>query len=490
MSNKKEVRVRFAPSPTGEPHIGNIRTVVFNWLFARQNNGKFIIRIEDTDRTRYQPETVKVIMDSLGWLKLDWDEGPDVGGPCGPYIQSERIDMYKKGAEELIKKGKAYRCNCTPERLKEVREERMKKGLPGYDRHCRDLPEGTVSPDEPHVIRLKVPLDGKTVIEDMIRGEIGVENKTLQDQVILKSDGFPTYHLAVVIDDSSMKISHIIRGDDWISSAPIQALLYEAFGFERPVFCHVPLVIAEDGKKLSKRHGATSISEFKGQGYLPDALFNFLSMLGWAPSEGETQEIFSRQELVEAFDLSRVSRAKACFSYKKLDWINGIYIRETDTKELVELFIDAWQEAGLLERPCPENMKPKLTKLTELLKDRIKKVPEVVEKSEFVFKDFDLSDKKNKLIGKKLTVEESIKTFEKAYEEFEAIEEFNEASIQEKMEGLLEKLGQTPKQLYAMMRWSITGSKASPPIFGSIEVTGKEKTLERIKKAIEILKEG
>lgn len=483
----KEVRVRFAPSPTGEPHIGNIRTVVFNWLFARQNNGKFIIRIEDTDRERYQPETVKVITDSLKWLNLDWDEGPEVGGPFGPYIQSERVHLYKKAAEDLLKSGHAYRCNCTPERLKQVREEREKQGLSGYDRHCRDLPPEAIRPEETHVVRLKVPLEGKTVIKDIIKGEIVVENSHIQDQVLLKSDGFPTYHLAVVVDDNEMKISHIIRGDDWVSTAPIHVLLYKAFGYEIPAFCHVPLVIAEDGKKLAKRHGATSISEFKAGGYLPEALFNFLALLGWAPSEGDTQEVFTREELIKKFDLHRVSRSKACFSYKKLDWINGIYIRNMKEEELLEKFIPLWQDAGFLEKPWPSREKQRLLKITGLLKERVKNLNEVIEKSEFIFKGFTLDDSK-KLLGKNLSTEESIKTFERVYEEFARMEDFTEPSIQAKMEGLLTELNQNPKQLYSMMRWAVTGSKASPPIFGSIEVVGKEKTLERVKKAIEDLK--
>jgi len=280
------VRVRFAPSPTGEPHIGNIRTVVFGWLFARKEGGKFILRIEDTDRTRYQPETIPAIMDGLRWLGLDWDEGPGleelehsgvqnarayaVGGPYGPYIQSERLELYRQVAEEMVESGQAYRCNCSAERLERVREEqRARKQPTGYDRHCRDLPAGAVPSDEPHVIRLKVPPTGKTVLHDAIRGDVSFKNETQDDQVLLKSDGFPTYHLAVVVDDHAMQITHVLRGDDWISSAPKRILIYEALGWEPPVYCHLPLVNGPDGSKLSKRHGATSIRQFRIRGICP-----------------------------------------------------------------------------------------------------------------------------------------------------------------------------------------------------------------------------
>ncbi|RLC83882.1 MAG: glutamate--tRNA ligase, partial [Chloroflexi bacterium] len=319
------IRVRFAPSPTGQPHIGNIRTVVFNWLFARQHHGKFILRIEDTDRSRYAPNAVKVIKDSLRWLGLDWDEGPDIGGPYGPYVQSQRLEFYREKAEELIEKGWAYRCNCTPERLERIRkEQRARVETPMYDGHCRELPPDAISPDEPHVIRLKVPREGTTTVHDLLRGDITFENRLIDDQILLKSDGFPTYHLAVVVDDHLMNITHIMRGDDWISSTPKRVLLYQALGWEPPVYAHVPLVLGPDGKKLSKRHGAVSIADFRKQGYLPDALFNFLALLGWSPGEGEEQEIFSREELLELFDIQHINLASAVFSYDKLDWMNGV----------------------------------------------------------------------------------------------------------------------------------------------------------------------
>jgi len=480
MNDIKEVRVRFAPSPTGEPHIGNIRTVVFNWLFAKKHKGKFILRIEDTDRNRYQPETVDVIMNSLRWLNLTWDEGPDVGGPAGPYTQSERLHLYKEAAEKLVETGHAYRCNCSSERLEQVRKETN-----GYDRHCRNLPEGAVSKEEPHVIRLKVPLEGQTVVKDLLKGDIVFENSSQQDLILLKSDGFPTYHLAVVVDDAAMGITHIIRGDDWIPTAPIHVLLYKSFNYNIPVFCHVPLVIAEDGKKLSKRHGATSISEFKAGGYIPEALLNFLALLGWAPSEGDTQEIFTAEELVEKFALERVNVARACFSYTKLNWMNGIYIRDMDKEKLLNLLIPLWKEAGYITDGNKE--REKLLKLTELLQPRLKVLTEAIPMAKFAFTDIDISDK-NKLIGKQMTAEESIKAFHRVYEAFSSMDNFSEHAIKEKMESLLVELSLGPKQLYNMLRWALTGEKNSPPLFGTIEVTGKEESLARINKDIEMLK--
>jgi len=490
------VRVRFAPSPTGEPHIGNIRTVVFNWLFARKMGGQFILRIEDTDRVRYQPQSIPVIMEGLRWLGLDWDEGPSleelrrlgvedperyaVGGPHGPYVQSERLALYKRVAEELIERGWAYRCNCTPERLEQVRaRQRARKQMVMYDRHCRDLPPGAISPDEPHVIRLKVPLTGQTVVHDIIKGDIVFENAGIDDQVLLKSDGFPTYHLAVVVDDHYMKITHIARGDDWISSTPKRILIYRAMGWEVPTYCHVPLVLGEDGRKLSKRHGATSITEFRDQGYLPEALFNFLALLGWSPGGGEEREIFSRKELIERFDLFRVNRAPAIFSYDKLDWMNGVYIRKLSQADLLERLLPFWQRAGLVPDPCPEEMRERLRRIVPLVQERLKRLDEVVEWTAFLFREIE-APPAEKLVGKRMTPEESLAALRQARSLLAEVEPFEPEAMEPPMRALAAELGLKAGQLFSIVRWAVTGQKVAPPLFGSLAVLGRERVLARL----------
>ena len=490
------VRVRFAPSPTGEPHIGNVRTVVFTWLFARQMGGQFILRIEDTDRTRYQPETVAVIMDGLRWLGLEWDEGPGleelqrlgvenaaeyaVGGPYGPYIQSERQEMYREVAEELIERGWAYRCNCTPERLDQVRErQRASKQSPMYDRHCRDLTLGAVLPDEPHVIRLKVPLEGKTVVSDAIKGDVVFNNAGIDDQVLLKSDGFPTYHLAVVVDDHYMKITHISRGDDWIPSTPKRVMIYQAMGWEPPIYCHVPLVFGADGKKLGKRHGATSVTQFRDRGYLPEALFNFLALLGWSPGEGEEQEIFGRDELIERFDLFRVNRAPATFSYKKLDWMNGVYIRSLSEQDLLEQLLPFWQGAGMVPDPCPEETQATLRRIVPLVQERLKRLDEVVEWTTFLFREVE-TPPAEKLVGKKMTPEESLIALRRARALLAEVEPFEPEAMEPPMRALAEELGLKAGQLFGIVRWAVTGQKVAPPLFGSLALVGRETTLARL----------
>ena len=490
------VRVRFAPSPTGEPHIGNIRTVVFNWLFARKMGGQFILRIEDTDRVRYQPQSIPVIMEGLRWLGLDWDEGPSleelrrlgvedperyaVGGPHGPYVQSERLALYKQVAEELIERGWAYRCNCTPERLEQVRaRQRARKQMVMYDRHCRDLPPGAISPDEPHVIRLKVPLTGQTVVHDIIKGDIVFENAGIDDQVLLKSDGFPTYHLAVVVDDHYMKITHIARGDDWISSTPKRILIYRAMGWEVPTYCHVPLVLGEDGRKLSKRHGATSITEFRDQGYLPEALFNFLALLGWSPGGGEEREIFSRKELIERFDLFRVNRAPAIFSYDKLDWMNGVYIRKLSQADLLERLLPFWQRAGLVPDPCPEEMRERLRRIVPLVQERLKRLDEVVEWTAFLFREIE-APPAEKLVGKRMTPEESLAALRQARSLLAEVEPFEPEAMEPPMRALAAELGLKAGQLFGIVRWAVTGQKVAPPLFGSLAVLGRERVLARL----------
>jgi glutamyl-tRNA synthetase len=496
------VRVRFAPSPTGEPHIGNIRTVVFNWLFARQGDGQFVLRIEDTDRERYRPETIRVIMDGLCWLGLDWDEGPSlealehsgvenagdyaVGGFHGPYIQSERVGLYREAAEELIERGWAYRCNCTPERLARVRERQRAAGEHVmYDRHCRDLPL-PVSADAPHVIRLKVPLEGETIVHDAIFGDMTFDNELIDDQILLKSDGFPTYHLAVVVDDHYMEITHVIRGDDWISSTPKRILIYRALGWEPPIYCHVPLVNGPDGQKLSKRHGATSITEFRDQGYLPEALLNFLALLGWSPGEGEEQEIFSREELIERFDLFRVSNSPATFSYEKLNWMNGVYIRKLSQEELAKRLLPFWQRAGLVPDPCPEEMMSKLRRIVPLVQERLKRLDEVVEWTAFMFEEMG-TPPTNRLIPKKMTPGESAAMLQAARDLLAEAEPFEAETIEQPLRDLTGELGVSVGQLLGTLRWATTNQKATPPLFGTLAAIGRERVVRRLDAAIERL---
>lgn len=481
------VRVRFAPSPTGHPHIGNIRTVVFNWLFARQHHGKFVLRIEDTDRTRYVEDAIAVITDSLRWLGMDWDEGPEVGGEYGPYIQSERVALYKEKAEELIAKGWAYRCNCSEARLAEIREQqRAQNATPMYDGHCRDLPPNTISPEETHVIRLKVPRAGDTVVHDLLHGDITFENALLDDQILLKSDGYPTYHLAVVIDDHLMGITHIMRGDDWLSSTPKRVILYGAFGWQPPIYAHVPLVRGPDGKKLSKRHGAVSIDEFRRQGYLPEALFNFLALLGWSPGEGEEQEIFTREELIARFNLERVNLAPAVFDYNKLTWMNGAYIRALDPEDLLERLIPFWADAGMIPTPVPAEMLHTLRVLIPVVQERLKTLRDVVELTDFIFDDI-ARPTPAALIPKKMTAAQSLETVRQVQTLLAELVHFNAASMEPPLRQLAEALGLKAGQLFSIMREAITGKEVSPPLFGCIEALGRAKTLQRLERAEEVL---
>jgi len=497
------VRVRFAPSPTGKLHVGSVRTVLFGWLFARKMNGQFILRIEDTDQTRYQPEAIPSIVDGLRWLGLDWDEGPSleelqrfgvpnaekyaVGGPYGPYVQSERLNQYRQVAAELIERGLAYRCNCSPERLERVREEQRARKLPvGYDRHCRDLPPDAVPADEPHVVRLKVPLTGQTIVRDAIRGDIVFDNATQDDQVLLKSDGFPTYHLAVVVDDHAMQITHVTRGDEWIPSSPKRVLIFDALGWEPPLYCHLPLVNGTDGHKLSKRHGSTSVDQFRAQGYLPEALLNFLAFLGWAPGEGDEQEIFGREELIRRFDLFRINTAPAVFSYDKLDWMNGVYIRSLSEQELLERLLPFWQDAGLVDDPCPEEMRARLRILIPLVQERLKRLTEVVELTEPLFEDIE-TPPVEKLVGKKMTTQQSLEALRLARAFLASVEPFEAEAMEQPLRDMADELGVKAGALFGILRWATTNQPVSPPLFGSFEFLGREQVLARLDAAEQVL---
>ena len=484
------VRVRFAPSPTGYPHIGNIRTVVFNWLFVRQQRGKFILRIEDTDRSRYVEDATKVITDSLAWLNLDYDEGPLIGGDYGPYIQSERIEIYQEKAEELVRLGKAYRCNCSPERLQHVRKELRAAGKnPMYDGHCRLKTDGEVSPDEPHVIRLRVAREGKTTFHDLLRGDITIENHLLDDQILLKSDGFPTYHLAVVIDDHMMGITHVMRGDDWISSTPKRILLYQAFGWQPPIYVHVPLVCGADGKKLGKRHGAVSIDEFRQLGYLPEALLNFLALLGWAPGEGTDQEIFTREELIALFDIKRINLSAGVFSYDKLNWINGYYIRALSEQALLERLIPIWIDAGYIEAPISDLVMDKVRILVPLVQERLKTLRDVLELTDFVFEEID-DPPVESLIGKKMTAEQSLDTLIAVENLLMNLPEYTGESMENPLRQLAADLELKAGQVFTIIRNCVTNKKVTPPLFGSLHALGRHKTLERLARGQRILQDS
>ena len=480
------VRVRFAPSPTGYLHVGGARTALFNWLFARHHNGVFILRIEDTDRTRFIPEALEDIMESLRWLGLEWDEGPEVGGDYGPYFQSQRLDIYQKYAKQLVDSGHAYYCYCSPERLARVREEQRRRGEPsvGYDRHCRYLTARQRADYEAQgivpVVRLKVPLEGQTSFHDVLHGDTTVDNATLDDLVLLKSDGYPTYHLANVVDDHLMEISHIMRADEWLPSVPKHVLLYQAFGWEIPIYAHLPVILAPSGKgKLSKRHGGVAVREFREEGYLLEAMVNFLARVGWAYDD--KTEFFTRQELIEKFSLEGVSKSPAAFSYDKLEWMNGVYIRMLPPDDLAQRLMPFLKRAGLAADL------PTMRRLVPLIQERLKKLSEVVEWVDFVFVD-QLNYDPSLLVGKKMTAEESLVALRKARETLAALPDFEEETLEKALRALVEELGLKAGQLFGIIRVAVTGKKVAPPLFGTLSVLGRERALKRIDQALEVLK--
>jgi glutamyl-tRNA synthetase len=470
--------------------------------------GTFILRIEDTDRERYAPESIVPIMDGLRWLGLDWDEGPGeealrhsgvaaeaaegyaVGGPHGPYVQSERLERYHEIAEALIERGWAYRCNCPPERLEEVRRQQLAQKQPVmYDRHCRNLPPGAVPADEPHVVRLKVPLTGETVVHDVNYGDVVYDNAGIDDQVLLKSDGFPTYQLAVVVDDHDMEVSHIARADHWLPSTPKHILLYQALEWELPTYCHVPLVLGEDGKPLAKRHGATAVTQFRELGYLPEALLNFLALLGWAPGEGEEQEVFTRQELIDHFDLFRVNRAPATFSYDKLDWMNGMHIRRLSEEELLERLIPFWQKAGWLPEPVPEDTREWLLGIIPLVQERLKRLTDVYEWTDIFFEDIDRPPE-DMLIGKKLDAGQSLEVLRRARALLAETPDFSPEGLEGPLRGLAEEMDLKAGQIFGPLRGAVTAKKVSPPLFGTLSVIGRERVVKRLEAAERVLEES
>lgn len=486
------VRVRYAPSPTGMQHIGGIRTALFNYFFARAHNGKFILRVEDTDQDRSTQQALQDLYDTLAWLDIEWDEGPLVGGQYGPYVQSERFSVYQEFAEKLIADGKAYRCYCTAERLTALREQQVasKAKQQGYDRHCRDLSEKERATLEgkglPSVVRLKVPLEGKTTFHDVLMGDITRRNSDVNpDPVLLKSDGFPTYHLANVIDDHLMGITHIMRAQEWIPSGPLHILLYEAFGWEPPTYCHLPMVMGKDGQKLSKRHGSTAVRDFRDNGYLPEALINYVSMVGWS-YDGE-REFFSKDELCQLFSLEKITKAPGVFDYKKLDWYNGMYIRQKSDTELAELLRPYLEKAGFIAPEPTEEETRKVSALIPLVKERLKVLSDVVEMSRFLFTDIEVLQVAS-LLPKKQDMKTTLQVLERALPLIRSMATTADEEVEQALMDISKEMDIKVNGVFMPIRVAVTGSTVSPPLFDSIRLLGLETAVARLQRAITKLK--
>ena len=478
----RPVRVRIAPSPTGDPHVGTAYIALFNYVFARKHSGKFVLRIEDTDQTRARADSEQMIFDALHWVGLSWDEGPDVGGPYAPYRQSERREHYQQHAGELLDNGSAYRCFCTAERLEQVRKDQIAaKQNPGYDRHCRDLDphDGTrrAAHGEPHVIRLKVPLSGPIVFKDELRGDVTRDAKEIDDQVLLKSDGMPTYHLANVVDDHLMEITHVIRAEEWISSTQKHVLLYQAFGWEQPQWFHMPLLRNTDKSKISKRKHPVSINYYKDIGILPHALLNFLGLMGW--SFGGDREKFTLQEMIDVFSWDRMSLGGPVFDLDKLTWLNEKYMHELSYEQFADALID-WRLN-----------KEYLTKVLPLVRERVKKLSDVIPATDYFFSaDLDYTAVLPEMVVPEVDPKAIGKGLLDYVERFETRDGFSKEMLEEVGRQWAEAQNWKTKHAFMLLRLATTGRKASPPLFETMAVLGKELTRRRLRRAAEVIASG
>lgn len=492
-----EVRVRFAPSPTGSLHIGGARLVMYNVLFAHGQakragrKGTFVLRIEDTDQKRFVEGSAAGLMDGLKWLGLEWDEGPDIGGPYAPYVQSERQHHYREAAEQLIASGHAYRCFCTPERLQDVRDAQTAKNLPpGYDRHCRSLSgeevQAKVDAGETSVVRIAFPREGETVVNDLLRGEIVFQNSTIEDLVLLKSDGFPTYHLAVVVDDHEMDITHVTRGPEWIPTAPIHVQLYKALGYEAPIFAHMPLILSPDGGKLSKRDGSASLIDFRERGYLPEALLNYFALLGWS-LDGKT-EFFTMDDLLEHFTIERVSASPSTFDRDKLDWLNQQWINHhISVESLAERVMPYLIDAGTIESGPVDATHPRFAEVvvaSGLLKDRIKHLTEAPELMSYFLQD-DLEDYDAALlVPKKMEAAQVLPLLQATRAALADVDLSDHDATEARFRALADELGVKAGQLFMPIRVAATGRTQSPGLFDTLAAIGGERVGTRLDQAI------
>ncbi len=471
------VRTRIAPSPTGtDLHIGNVYTALISYAVAKQNDGKFIVRIEDTDQTRLVTGSQEKILDSLCWAGLIYDEGPDIGGPFAPYKQSERLEIYQKYAQELVKKGFAYYCNCSGERLEKLREEQIKKGEPPrYDGHCRNSKFEIRNSKEPYVIRLKVPHDGETSFNDLIRGEIKFQNEVIDDQILLKSDGFPTYHLAVVVDDHLMEITHVIRAEDWISSTPKHILLYKAFGWEAPQFAHVPLLRNPDHSKLSKRKNPVWVSWYQKEGFLPEAVLNYLCLMGWAHPEGK--DIFPLSEFIEKFDLKKIQTTGPVFDLTKLEWMNGVYLRNKKPGEIYDLLLQCTSAL--------KQNKDKVLEIIPLVQDRMKKLADFEKLTDFFFEKPSV-DLQLLLAGRgKEEVEKALSLF---IFRVEKLKDWIKENLDKEGMGVVEETGLKTGDFFMILRVAVTGKSVTPPLSETMVVLGKDESLDRLRTSLQKVK--
>jgi len=487
------VRVRFAPSPTGYLHIGGARTALFNWLFARHEGGVFVLRIEDTDQARVLPGAVRAIYDGLSWLELKWDEGPDIGGPAAPYVQSERLPIYRGHIDRLLESGHAYRCFCTEERLAELRErQRLAKQPPGYDRRCRNLSPAEIDANlkagMPFVVRMKVPLTGETRFEDVVRGVVVYENRVLDDFVLLKSDGYPTYHLANVVDDRLMKISHVIRGEEWIPSAPKHVLLYEAFGWkdEMPKFVHVPSILSPSGGKLSKRKGAAAVTDFEEMGFLPEAVRNFIALLGWSP--GEDREKMTLDEMIRAFTLERINPKGAIFDENKLEWLNSEYLKALPADRLLPVVRPLLARAGLISQTEADERAAYVKRVIDLFKSRTHRTNDFVELAGYCFRDPDTFDEKAR--EKHWSDPDVPELLRLAADRFAGLPEFSAATTEETVRVLSEERGGAAAKLIHPIRLAVSGMSFGPGLFEVPEVLGRDAVVRRLRRAADLIERG
>jgi glutamyl-tRNA synthetase len=489
-----EVRTRFAPSPTGFQHLGGFRTAFYAWLLARKHGGKFLLRIEDTDRERFVPGAIRFIIEELQWFGIeidegpsreelralgeDWEGAPELGGPYGPYTQSMRLPRYREVAEELVAKGCAYRCDCTAEMLERERLEQMaRRESPGYSGYCRTR---NVSKDVPHVIRFKMPQQRSVSFVDAIRGRVTWDSIPLRDTVLLKSDGFPTYHLAVVVDDHDMQITHALRGVEWLSSTPIHLLVYEALGWEPVTFAHLPVINGTDGKKLSKRSGAVNSRELREQGYLAEALMNFVTLIGWAPGEGSDQEVFTRDDLIAKFSLDGINQASGVFDPAKLLWMNGLYLRNLAVDNFIARAWEFVERAGLVIK------REEFEALAPHIQERVKVLTEVPEMVDFLAEK-PLVRQLDAMFQKGVDPDKARQVLGLAVDRLAALSSFVVPEIDQALRSVAGELGLKPGPAFVVLRIAVTGKTVTPPLFESFAVLGKDRVLSRIRETLEIV---